>query len=190
MRAQEAFDELVDGGVWPVLRVHGFLRSRSTFHRKVGANWQVINLQKSSYSSAQSVRFTANLGVALDRLRSGSYDWPPGRRPAELRCHFRVRIGRLLTDRDTWWDVSADTNVTALAETICLVLTLYALPWLDAHSTDERLLSIARDAGALRELQGSDSLRWLSRLMGQLGELDARRAVEAESARRHAARLA
>jgi hypothetical protein len=69
------------------------------------------------------------------------------------------------------------------------VLTLYACPWLDAHSTDGGLLAIARDPQALRELRGSDSLRWLSKLMGQLGELDARRTVDAESASRHAARL-
>jgi Domain of unknown function (DUF4304) len=188
MRAQEAFDELVDGGVWPVLRVHGFLRSRYTFHRKVGANWQVVNLQKSTRSSASLVRFTANVGVALDRLRTGGYDWAPGRRPAEFRCHLRVRVGQLLSERDSWWELSADSNVDALAETVCLVLQLYAFPWLDARSTDGGLVAIAHDPEALREMPGRDGLRWLSKLMGQLGELDAQRTVEAEAARRHAAR--
>jgi hypothetical protein len=190
MRAQEAFDELVDGGVWPLLLTHDFKRSKYTFHRRDGANWQAINLQKSTYSSAERVRFTVNLGVAVDRLRTGSYDWPAGRRPAEARCHFRVRAGQLLNERDTWWDISADSNVASLAETIGLVLTLYALPWLEAHSTDESLLAISRDPEALRDLRGNDSLRWLSKLMGQLGELEARRTVDAESARRHAARIA
>ncbi|MDX6564906.1 MAG: hypothetical protein QOE10_568, partial [Gaiellales bacterium] len=124
MRAQEAFDELVRDGVWPFLEARGFLRAKYTFHRRVGPNWQVINLQKRGSSDATRVTFTANLGVALDRLRSGSYDWAPGRRPAEYRCHLRERVGYLLREDDTWWEVTADANVVALAETITLVLEL------------------------------------------------------------------
>jgi hypothetical protein len=37
---------------------------------------------------------------------------------------------------------------------------------------------------------GPARLRWLARLMDLLGEHDARRAVESESARRHAQRIA
>ena len=190
MRAQEAFDDLVSDGVWPFLEARGFMRSKFTFHRRVGRNWQVINLQKRSSSDATRVTFTANLAVALDRLRSGSYDWAPGRRPAEYRCHLRERIGYLLRDEDTWWEVSADSNVVALADTITLVLELYALPWLDARSSDEALLALVCDPEALRAEHGPERLRWLARLMDLLGEHDARRAVERESARRHLERLA
>ena len=189
MRAQEAFDELVRDGVWPFLEARGFLRSRFTFHRKAGPNWQVINLQKRRSSDATRVTFTANLGVALDRLRSGTYDWPPGRRPAEYRCHLRERVGYLLREDDTWWEVTADTNVVALAETITLVLELYAIPWLDARSSDAALVALVRDPTALRAEGGPERLRWLARLMDLLGQHDARRAVEVESARRHAERL-
>jgi Domain of unknown function (DUF4304) len=189
VRAQEAFDELVRDGVWPFLEARGFLPSRYTFHRKAGPNWQVINLQKRASSDASRVTFTANLGVALDRLRSGTYDWSPGRRPAEYRCHLRERVGYLLREDDTWWEVTADTNVVALAETITLVLELYAIPWLDARSTDAALVALVRDAAALRAEGGPERLRWLARLMDLLGQHDARRAVEVESARRHAERL-
>jgi hypothetical protein len=189
VRAQEAFDELVGDGVWPFLETRGFLRSKYTFHRKVGPNWQVINLQKRASSDATRVTFTANLGVALDRLRSGTYDWSPGRRPAEYRCHLRERVGYLLREDDTWWEVSADTNVVALAETITLVLELYAIPWLDARSTEDALVALVRDPAALRAEGGPERLRWLARLMDLLGQHDARRAVEVESARRHAQRL-
>jgi hypothetical protein len=189
MRAQDAFDELVADGVWPFLEQRGFMRSRSTFHRKAGPNWQVINLQKRSSSDAGRVVFTANLGVALDRIRTGTYDWAPGRRPAEYRCHLRERIGYLLREDDTWWEVTADSNVVALAETITLVLELYGIPWLEARSSDAALVALVRDPVALRAEGGPERLRWLARLMDLLGEHDARRAVELESARRHAERL-
>jgi hypothetical protein len=189
MRAQEAFDELVAEGVWPFLEPRGFMRSKYTFHRKAGPNWQVINLQKRASSDASRVVFTANLGVALDRIRTGTYDWAPGRRPAEYRCHLRERIGYLLRDEDTWWVVSADSNVVALAETITLVLELYAIPWLDARSSDQALVALVRDPASLQAERGPERLRWLARLMDLLGEHDARRAVELESARRHAERI-
>ncbi|MDX6567580.1 MAG: hypothetical protein QOH15_158, partial [Gaiellales bacterium] len=89
-----------------------------------------------------------------------------------------------------WWEVSADSNIVALAETITLVLDLYAIPWLDARSSDAALLALVRDPAALRAEDGPDRLRWLARLMDLLGEHDARRLVELESARRHAARTA
>jgi Domain of unknown function (DUF4304) len=190
VRAQEAFDELVRDGVWPFLEQRGFMRSRFTFHRKAGPNWQVINLQKRASSDASRVTFTANLGVALDRLRTGSYDWRPGRRPAEYRCHLRERIGYLLREEDTWWEVSADSNIVALGETITLVLELYGIPWLDARSSDGALVALVCDPAALRAEDGPDRLRWLARMMDLLGEHDARRAIELESARRHAERIA
>ena len=189
MRAQDAFDELVAERVWPFLAERGFMRTRATFHRRAGANWQVINLQKRRSSDAGRVAFTINVAVALDRLRTGTYDWAPGRRPAEFRCHLRERIGYLLREEDTWWEVTADSNVVALGETLTTVLVLFGIPWLDARSSDEALVALVRDPDALRVEGGPERLRWLARLMDLLGEHDARRAIERESARRHAARI-
>jgi uncharacterized protein DUF4304 len=189
VRAQDAFDELVAERVWPFLAERGFMRTRATFHRRVGVNWQVINVQKRRSSDAGHVAFTINIAVALDRLRTGTYDWAAGRRPAEFRCHLRERIGYLLREEDTWWQVTADSNVVALGETITTILALYGLPWLDARSSDEALVALVRDAEALRVEGGPERLRWLARLMDLLGEHDARRAIERESARRHAARI-
>ena len=128
----------------------------------------MINLQKRSSSDSSRVTFTANLGVALDRLRTGTYDWRPGRRPAEYRCHLRERIGYLLREQDTWWEVSADSNVVALADTISVVLELYALPWLDARSSDAALVALVRDPELLRAEADPERLRWLARLMDLL----------------------
>jgi hypothetical protein len=163
MRAQEAFDEMVRGTIWPVLRSRGFKRSGNTFHRAAGRNWQVINFQKSVGSSGEEVRFTANIAVALDRLRGGLHDWAEGKRPSESRCHLRERIGLLLGSSDTWWSVTPDTNVPALGDAVCTALETYALPWLDGHADDERLLELMRDPVALAQ-ERYDMLHWLAEL--------------------------
>jgi hypothetical protein len=185
MRAQEAFDEFVRDGVWPFLRGQGFKRSAATFHRADGANWQVINLQKSAYSAAAAVRFTANLGVAFDRLRDGVHDWPAGKRPAESRCHLRVRLGLLLSGEDTWWRLTPDSNLEAFTDTINTALANYAFPWLETRSDERRLIELMQDRDQL-EGQRYDFLYWLARLANEHGELDLALRAEAVRAKKGA----
>jgi hypothetical protein len=186
VRAQEAFDALVRAGVGPFLKERGFRRTRFNFHRQVSGNWQVVNLQKSAFSDAQDVRFTVNLGVALERLRGGVFDWPDGKRPPESRCHLRERLGFVMSGRDVWWTVSPDTDVVALAETITLGLERYGVPWLEERSSDEALLALVSDPEKLRSEDAPHHLVWFAQILAQLGEEDARQAVEAEHARREA----
>jgi len=49
--AQEAFDALVRDHIASPLKALGFKRTRATFHRPVERNWEVINLQRSQFSS-------------------------------------------------------------------------------------------------------------------------------------------
>jgi hypothetical protein len=177
MTAQERFDEVLVGGVWPFLKARGFKRTRGTFHRPVGRNWQVVNLQKSAYSDRSRVRFTTNLGVAVDRLRGGALDWREGTRPIEPRCHFRQRIGSLLQGGDTWWEVTPETDVAMLTDVVCEVIERYGFPWLDARSTDESLTALVADPERLRAETYGHHLQRLEQLMGQLGREDLRASV-------------
>ncbi len=130
------------------------------------AGWQVINLQKSVSSPSDEVRFTANIAVALDRLRGGIHDWAEAKRPSEARCHLRARIGLLLGSDDTWWSVTPSTNGAALGDAVCTALDTSALPWLDGHADDERLLELMRDPVALAQ-EPYDALHWLAALATQ-----------------------
>jgi Domain of unknown function (DUF4304) len=164
--AQDAFDRLVRDGVWPCLRAHGFKRTKSTFHRPTGENWQVVNLQKSRWSDRRSVEFTANLAVGLDRLRERQYDWAKGKRPPESRCQLRARIGDLLRNGDVWWELGPRTDLPALADTINTALERYAFSWLDARSTDDGLLALLRSREALRA-EPIHHLHWFEKLAAQ-----------------------
>jgi len=181
--AQEAFESLVRDHVWPTLREHGFKRSKATFHRRHGPNWQVVNLQKSEYSSRDMVSFTVNLAIGIAALREGPLSWPDGRRPAESRCHVRERLGSLLTGEDVWWSVAADGDVERTSEAIRIALETYGLPWLDAHADDERLAAMARDPAALRTTSAW-VLHPMARLVRKRGDERAAEAVEQELARR------
>jgi hypothetical protein len=143
MRAQEAFEEMLAEHIWPALKDKGFKRSKSTFHRPIDENWEVVNLQRSYYSDRDEVRFTVNVAVGIERLREGALTWADDKRPPEYKCHFRERLGILLSGRDTWWSVTPDTNTAELAGSVLLAVERYGLPWLEARSTHERLRSLA-----------------------------------------------
>lgn len=182
MTAQKAFDSLVASGVWPALRQHGFRRPKYTFHREAALNWQVLNLQKSMYSDRDAVRFTVNVAVGLDRLRSGVLDWPDGKRPAESSCHLRERLGQLLVGRDTWWDVRPDTNLGELAEVVVVAIETAALPWLEERSDEVRLLELARDPARLQQEDWA-MFGAIARFADSCGEMELAAAVRAQQAR-------
>lgn len=185
MTAQETFEAMVKDGIWPFLKRSGFRRTKGTFHRAVGENWQVINLQKSAYSDRGHIRFTVNLGVGLDRLRGGVHTWSEGRRPTESRCQLRERLGFLLRGQDTWWEVRPETDTAALADTMTLALERYAFPWLDARSTDEAVVMLLSDPAHIRT-EYIYHLHWFEKLLAQLGREDLRAAVEQERRRKDA----
>jgi hypothetical protein len=143
--AEEAFDVLIAAHLWPRLREHDFRRTRYSFHRSAGRNWQVINFQKSAYSDRASVSFTVNVAVGLDLLRDGLRDWTAGKRPAESSCHLRERLGVLLVGEDTWWDVAPRSDLAALGDALVTAIEDAALPWLIERSDEDRLLALARD---------------------------------------------
>jgi hypothetical protein len=72
MRAQEAFEEMLAEHIWPALKDKGFKRSKSTFHRPIYENWEVVNLQRSYYSDRYDVRFTVNVAVGSSASGKGS----------------------------------------------------------------------------------------------------------------------
>lgn len=131
---------MVRDQIWPALKALGFKRTRYNFHRAVGRNWEVVNLQKSAYSDRDDLRFTVNLAVGLDRTRDDR--WAEGKRPPEYKCQLRMRIGDLLNgpdSRDLWWDLDRETDHAQLGDAVVSSITTYGLPWLEAHSSDDRL---------------------------------------------------
>jgi hypothetical protein len=139
---QERFDVMLRDNIWPHLRSLGFKRTRTTFHRAAGINWQVVNLQRSQFSNPGETSFTVNLGVAWEALRETKRgaDWKPGRRPLEYQCQLRMRLGQLLVGRDHWWDLGPDTDVEQLGGAVVDAIERYGLPWLDEASDTEAYL--------------------------------------------------
>lgn len=136
--AQDLYDEMVRNSIAPRMKARGFKKTRTNFHRNVGPNWEVVNLQRSAYSEADHVSFTVNLGVAFESIREAvrPSGWKQGTRPTEYACHLRQRLGLVLGDRDIWWDIFPETDVPALGDAVAEAIERFGLPWLERRSDD------------------------------------------------------
>jgi hypothetical protein len=138
-------------------------KAASTLHRnllkgrgftKSGNNWlcrqewtRVINLQLSSYNSAEEARCTINLGILIPALRAACGEPPIEGNPKEYDCDLCQRIGRLLAQaEDKWWSVTPETDPDHLAAELADTLLHHGLPWFERFPD---LVAVARctDAG-------------------------------------------
>jgi Domain of unknown function (DUF4304) len=175
---QDKFNELLAHDFAPWLKERGFKRRDTTFRRRQGETWQIINFQRSKYSNAGVVPFTINLGVAFDLLN----DAPPWRSrgwPLESECDFRQRIGELHKRKDHWWKVRP---LRPIRRTVADVLSALdkGLPWLDAHTDPASFLAHAlRDPSKVNGL----NLASLVAVAKVIGSAEAVEAAEAEFGR-------
>jgi uncharacterized protein DUF4304 len=122
-------------GLQPLLKGEGFRKNSTQFYRRTEDALEVLHVQSSQWNTADSGRFTINLGVhfpAVARCLKGEDPMPDP--PQEAYCVLRERIGLLLPGHnDYWWTITPATVPAELAKTLSDVCQEYALPWLTKH---------------------------------------------------------
>jgi hypothetical protein len=149
--AQQAFDRLIRDHVAPLLKQHGYTKSNLNWRAKQKTEpfgWRVFNVQRSAYSSADRVSFTANVGVYWDDAPVHAPRQLSAAGPKEWECHVHQRLGYLCdSPGDFWWEIeegrfSSDTGpdiLTPVLETFLPLLIDRALPWLQRRMTQRAL---------------------------------------------------
>lgn len=184
-QTQQHFKTIVSDELWPWLSERGFLKRAQTFHRRVGGDWEVINVQRSAFSDRDDIRFTVNLGVAYAQLREVDLErWAAGQRPGENSAHLRIRIGTLIDRQDRWWQVGPATIPSTTGRELTDALSTFGIPWLEARSSIERVAALVADPEQ-RELQLDDHLRWMRELLRSAGLNDLADAAETERSRQN-----
>ena len=165
-QAGHEFKDLIHK-IAPGLKPEGFSKDRQSFHTMQGANWGLINFQRSVKSSQVCVIFTINLGVCSGRLFKFS-----GRRlakkPAIEDCHWQERLGELLGQGDKWWTIEAGASIERLAPTICDPLVKRGIPEIQKYLSDESLRDLWL-SGASPGLNQFERLKYLSVLLKAIG---------------------
>jgi hypothetical protein len=128
--SEEKFDKIIKA-FHLRLKPLGFKKKGNNFYlQKVGFG-QHINFQKSPWRNKEDISFTINTGVFLPSFWS-TLDYNAGlpipEFPSETQCILRRRIGELMNDLDTWWDVNDKTNLDDLTSLQLSLLDKVILP--------------------------------------------------------------
>ncbi|MCW1922612.1 DUF4304 domain-containing protein [Luteolibacter arcticus] len=117
----------------------GFRKDGSTWVR--ASKWpQVINLQLSSWNTADDARVTLNLGVFVEELRQALGESPLKGKLKEYDCSPRARIGQLRPGgQDHWWKVTPLMPPDTLADELFAELADHGMPWLERMDSFEGL---------------------------------------------------
>jgi hypothetical protein len=121
------------------LKSLGFTKNRTTFYTKKENNWGLINFQKSRSNEPGETKFTINIGVCSEKVRSFLEEKTTSK-PEIEGCHWQNRVGFLLPQKkDYWWKIYSDTDIEALENEIENVIVTYCIPEIDNYISDESL---------------------------------------------------
>jgi hypothetical protein len=114
LRARELIGDAIGRAVAPLLKGAGFRKAGLRFHRVAGQAVLVIEFQLSQANFADTGRFYVNIGIGIDAL------WelegrPRPARPKAHDCQVCKRMEEVAPGAPSRWDVSASTDLDALA---------------------------------------------------------------------------
>jgi len=146
----------------------GFRKNGSKFRRVFPQSAALIEFQRSSTNTQETLSFTINLAVVCGLLLD-----PDGKRLQESRAidgHLRARIGSLLPDQqDKWWKISAETDASALASEIADIIDSKAIPYLLRYVDPHDLMALW-ETGLAPGLTEKARVRELQALKTSLGK--------------------
>jgi len=176
----EAYKRIIKD-VTPSIQKQGFKKTGVSFYRQNEESWGIINFQRSTESSAETIVFTVNLGVASKRLLKLI---PIGRasrsKPDIWDCHWQERLGHLLDEnKDVWWTVDHQTSVDQLSYQIQNYITQLGVPEVLKYMSDESLRDMWL-SGRSSSLTKVQRLTYLSVLLREIGPRELLTTVQAD----------
>jgi hypothetical protein len=124
----------------PMLRAHGFRRSRNTYARQLQHLRWIVEIQRSSWNSEDQAEFTVECGVYVPGLMGIYGDRAEPESIDVTWCCLRQRLGSLSPERrDVWWRLRADDDAVVvdarIAEDIVTRMGRDAVPFLQRFVT-------------------------------------------------------
>lgn len=141
------------------LRPRGYRKRDLTFWRDVGDIRQLVDVQRSTSSTASEARFTMNLAALCPKaLAAWELEYSVASAP------WRERIGRYgVSAQDKWWSVTSEEEARAAAEEVLPMLS-------SALETLEAIDSVSKFKEALRkQLPPLAAEKYLEKLEALIG---------------------
>lgn len=140
---QEKFEKIIKQGFQEILKSLGFKKKTNNFYLQLEELGQIINIQKSKWSTKDDISFTINTGIFLPEYWSVFYNYQHveiPKFPTEPVCLIRKRIGELRYKKDTWYELNEQTDENSLIEEIQSNIHFFILPYFEKLNTKQKLL--------------------------------------------------
>ena len=118
---QQIFNALIKQDIKPFLIKRGYKKKGLNFYRTTENLIYLINFQKSSGNTADTMMFYVNCGIyAAELARLQSREMVTA--PKEAECHFRARINSIVEDAPDRFSITATTNLDEITKLLLLGL--------------------------------------------------------------------
>lgn len=146
--AEQKFDTIIKDCFLSVLKPLGFKKKANNFYRQLPDLGQIVNVQKSMFYSKEHISFTINTGIFIPEYWLVYYDYHDGNipeYPTESACAIRQRIGDLRYKRDTWFEISSDTDIEVLKRETSDNVTNYIIPYFEKNKNKTNIVNLLED---------------------------------------------
>lgn len=142
-KTQEKFDKIINEGFQNILKPFGFKKKGNNFYLQLDGLGQIINIQKSKWSTKDEISFTINTGVFVPEYWSVFYNYQNAeipKFPTEPVCLIRKRIGEIRKQNDTWYDLKNNTDENIIIEEMKTNVRTFVLPYFENINTKGKLI--------------------------------------------------
>lgn len=116
---QQIFNALIKQDIKPFLIKRGYKKKGLNFYRTTENLIYLINFQKSSGNTVDTMMFYVNCGIyAAELAQLQSREMVTA--PKEAACHFRARISSIVEDAPDRFSITATTNLDELTNILLL----------------------------------------------------------------------
>ena len=129
---QSRFDKLVSETLWPLFKVRGYRKTGNNFRFYDSSGWgKIVNIQKSSFSDRNAIKFTVNTGLYLVKADT-MFELAKAASFLEPDCLVRKRIGNLNgLQKDLWYELTDLTSESELEQEVKHDFNSFIVPYLD-----------------------------------------------------------
>jgi hypothetical protein len=146
------FDALLTDDVRPMLGARGFAKSGSTFTRRRGSLYDVINFQGSDVNGTGLLhRFYVNVGIGSTDVDAASVE-PPTARPKLDRCLVQRRWADFVHGAPERTEIRPESDLDEVRESLLAQLAA-VVTVLDTVATTDALVDLAIERNRLQQMQ-------------------------------------
>jgi hypothetical protein len=170
------FSEWISTEIRPFLAERGWTRSGLVFSKPYGSNTGLVQFRRWKWNTSETCRFSIQVGVFSPRFAAWHAEWagtPVPCGPALVSAAAVAPLSALMGEREeVFWTMRAPSlsfELAALGESVRDKLAAFALPFVEAHASDEQMRD---EMLAQLDQLGPSQVGWLTRLLADIGPED------------------